>query len=176
MAPETKWARRGFVALGALSVICIIGAGLLNSISQSRLTTTINKMAANVRKLAEPANARRDASVDQILLAATSKLIQQDKEIQHLQRSVHSITHPANAIYLGNSIVAQAEGNVRKDGNTLTFQLIVARGTGLDFGQEFTFQKFKIKCARPGMVGQQGTFGVMVTRYPNTKCTIMGES
>src|SRR5438552_18786948 len=67
MPPESRNAKRGFVVVCALSVVCIISAGVINAISQNKLSYTIETMAANVQKLAAPANVQKDSSVDQIL-------------------------------------------------------------------------------------------------------------
>jgi hypothetical protein len=83
MPPETKRAKRGFVAVGGLSVLCIVAAGVLNAISQDRLKRTLEIVATNVQKLAAPANVRQDLTVDEILAAAASKLREQDAQIKN---------------------------------------------------------------------------------------------
>jgi hypothetical protein len=87
--PETRAAKNAFVALGILSVLCIIAAGVLNGVSQNRLENTIETTATNVQKLAETVKVAKNLSVDQILAAAASKLRQQDQEIQQLQSDVN---------------------------------------------------------------------------------------
>ena len=97
-----------------MSVICIIAAGILNAASQDSLKLTLEMLSQNVQKLAEPANVRKDLSVDDILAAAASKLREQDAQIKTLQSEVNTITHPPNAFYLNNSIVATALGAVQR--------------------------------------------------------------
>lgn len=91
MPPETSRAKRGFVTLGGFSVICIIAAGILNAISQNRLNGTIVAMASDVRKLAEPAKVDQNLSVEQILAAAASKLLEQQKTIDRLGADLDTV-------------------------------------------------------------------------------------
>ncbi len=173
MPPETSATRRGFVAVGGLSVICIVAAGILNAASQNSLKRTIEMVSANIQKLAAPANVRRDLSVDDILAAAASKLRQQDVQIQQLQSQIKDIKHPKDALYLGDKIVAKTLGTVRQVNSDIVFQLVVAAGNGLDFSQDFHYQNLTLKCRSSGITGSTGSFGVRDTRYPNLQCQII---
>jgi hypothetical protein len=172
MPPETRAAKRGFVALGGVSVACIILAGALNAVSQDNLNRAIRDMSQNVQKLAEPANVRKDLSVDDILAAAASKLREQDVEIKTLQSQVGGITHPPDALYMNNAMVARTLGSVRRTDANVVFQLVVAGQDGLDFSKEFQYQTLTLKCDPPGLIASNGSFGVMDTRYPDLKCDI----
>ena len=170
--PDTRYTKLGFVALGTVSVVCIIGAGIINSTSQSRLTRIIGTMAENVQKLSGPANIRSSANADQILSAAAEKLIQQDAEIQKLTSEMNAITKPADGFYENDVMVGRSVGSTQTKGNIMMFQLVVAGGNGLDFSRVFQYQDHSIKCEPPPVVGQSGSFGVMSTQYPNLRCTI----
>ena len=173
MPPETKTAKRGFVALGSLSVVCIFVAGLLNLQSQNRLYNAIDGIADNVRRLAGPANVRESASVDQILAAAATKLNNQDVEIKNLQRSVTKIIKPPNGFYSGDTELAHSEGGFTGDGNTMLFRLVVAGPDGLDFNKTYRYQNLDLQCSKPPVFGQSGSFGVMQTSYPNLECHVV---
>lgn len=176
MPPETRRTKFGFVAIGGLSVLCIIAAGIINSISQNRLNNSIETMGRNIKTLAAPANVSNNANVDQILAAAASKLMQQDKDIEHLKSNLNDITHPPDAFYLNDSIVARTAGNVRREGKYITFQLVISGSSGLDFKQTFRYQTFSLKCEPPPIVGQSGSFGVMDTRYPDVRCAVESDN
>lgn len=170
---ETPAAKRGFVALGGVSVVCIIAAGILNASTQDNLRQTLETVSSDIRKLAEPANVRKDLNVDQILAAAASKLRDQDAQIKKLQSEVTGITRPADALYLENEIVARTLGDVQKTDTNVIFQLVVAGQNGLDFGREFQYQNLRLKCQPPGTISNMGSFGVMDTRYPGLNCKIV---
>jgi hypothetical protein len=172
MPPETPAAKRKFVALGALSVICIVAAGALNAVTQDSLKRTLETVSVNIQKLAEPANVRKDLSVDEILAAAASKLRDQDAQIQKLQSEVKEITHPTDALYQDNVIVARTLGGVQKTQTNIIFQLVVASQNGLDFNKDFEYQDLRLKCQTPSIVGSNGSFGVTDKRYPGLKCEI----
>lgn len=174
MPPENKAAKRLFVAIGAVSVFCIVVAGILNSISESNLSRTIQSMARNVQALSRTANVGAGASVDQVLSDAATKLIHQDKQIKTLQLQLHGLVHPANALYVGRTIVAKTFGTVSKLNGSITFQLAIAGGSGLDFSQTMEYRGFVMRCSPPGIVGKLGSFGVMDTRYPDLHCSIIG--
>lgn len=110
MPPESRRTKAGFVAVGAFSVLCIIGAGINNSISQNRLTQTISVMADNVQKLAAPANVQKNSSVDEILAAAAAKLLQQDRQIERLEKETGPITHPEDGLYIKDVLIGIAQG------------------------------------------------------------------
>jgi hypothetical protein len=172
MPPETAATKRGFVAVGAVSAICIVVAGILNAATQDSLKRVIETMSENVQKLAEPANVRKNLSVYEILAAAASKLRDQDVEIQKLQSEVKGITHPNDAFYLNNVIVARTLGTTQQTDTDVIFQLIIAGQDGLDFDKEFQYQSLTLKCRPPGVYGGSGSFGVMEMRYPGVKCEI----
>ena len=113
MPPETPATKRGFVAVGGISVICIIAAGVLNVFSQDRLRDTIETMAGNIQKLAPPANVQKNLSIDEILAAAASKLRDQNAQIQKLQSEVKGIMQPADALYLNKTVAAGRLGRRR---------------------------------------------------------------
>jgi hypothetical protein len=173
MPPESRGAKRGFVVVGGLSVICIVAAGIVNALSQTQLNQTISTMADDVRKLAAPAKVEQNASVDQILGAAAAKLIQQDEEIKKLTADVKGITKPADGLYLNGTMVGRALGEVQQTVDGVTFQLVVSGSDGLDFSQILEYQSLRLKCEAPGVIGQTGSFGVMDTRYPSLHCTII---
>ena len=172
MPPETVAAKRSFVAVGAVSVICIIAAGILNAVSQDSLKEAIQKMSENVQKLAGPANVQMNLSVDEILAAAASKLREQDTKIQTLQSEVKGITHPKDAFYLDNVIVARTMGSVQQTDTNIIFQMIVAGQNGLDFTKNFQYQNLTLKCEHPGIMSGVGSFGITDTRYPGVMCEI----
>jgi uncharacterized protein YoxC len=171
--PDTPATRRGFVAVGGISVLCIIAAGVLNARTQDKLQRTIETVSVNVQKLAEPANVRKDLSVDDILAAAASKLREQDAQIKKLESEVKGITHPTDALYLDNTIIARTVGAVQQTDTNVIFALVVAGQNGLDFTKEYDYQGLKLKCQQPGTFGSMGSFGVMDTRYPRVNCEIV---
>ncbi len=173
MPPETPATKRGFVAVGGISVICIIAAGVLNVFSQDRLRDTIETMAGNIQKLAPPANVQKNLSIDEILAAAASKLRDQNAQIQKLQSEVKGIMQPADALYLNKTVAARTLGTAQRTDTTVTFQLVVAGQNGLDFAKEFQYQGLTLKCQPPGEVATLGSFGVTETRYPSLKCEIV---
>ena len=67
-------------------------------------------------------------------------------------------------------MVGISQGSVAPCASSIMFQLIVAGADGLDFDQTFTCQDVRIKCERPGTFGQEGSFGVINTKYPNVQC------
>jgi hypothetical protein len=172
MPPETARAKRGFVAVGGLSVICIIGAGLLNGVSQDRLRTTISAMADDVKKLAGPANIKNDATVDQVLAAAASKLIQQGNEIASLEAELDKIKNPPG-LYDGKTLVGLAQGNIQETSNTVVFQLLVAGPNEIDFSKHYRYDNHEVSCRLPGSYGSTGSFGVMRMQYPGVECNIV---
>ena len=172
MPPETASAKRGFVAAGIVSVLCIIGAGLLNAVSQDKLRTTIDSMAENVKKLAGPANVKSDADTDQVLAAAASKLIQQGTEIATLEAELNKIKNPPR-LYDGNTLVGLARGNIQEVGKTVTSQLIVDGQNGIDFSKELRYGTHRVSCRVPGSYGSVGSFGVTQMQYPGLQCDIL---
>jgi hypothetical protein len=86
MPPESRAAKRVFVTVGGISVVCIILSGVINVISQNKLTHTLDAIDSNVQKLAGPANVQENSSVDEILSAAAAKIIEQQKQIDEIRR------------------------------------------------------------------------------------------
>ena len=160
MPPDTRQTKIGFVLIGAASVLFIIVAGAINMISQNRLSEAIRSLTDDVHKLAYSTNAAPDASVDQILAAAATKLIHQDKEIQDLRSKLDPITHPENGIYLNGSLVGIAEGERRFEPNKIEFQRVTTGAKGLDFSKIYQYRELKLKCEPPGIVGTNGRMGI----------------
>ena len=161
--------------IGIAGICALITSSVLNGQTQKEYAKSFDRLAVNIQKLAEPAQAENGSSVDQILAAAASKLIKQDTEIKHLKSDVQSVTHPSNGFYRGDAMVAIAQGNAAVSGNQITFQLVVAGGDGLDFNQVYTFRNADLKCERPSTYGETGNFGVLKTQYPRLQCTILGK-
>lgn len=90
--PKNPATRSSFVFVGAVGVLCIIAAGVLNSRSQESLNGTIKKMADDVGKLADLAQVNPNQSTDHILAAAASKLISQQGQINHLTADLERVT------------------------------------------------------------------------------------
>jgi hypothetical protein len=176
MRSDSATHRLWHTAIGVVGMITLVVATVLSASTQQRYINAFNNLADSVHKLATPASVKESANVDQILAAAASKLTQQDKEIQGLKTSMAAITHPRDGIYIRDTMVARAQGNIQRDGDTLVFQLIIAGPQGLDFNTPLDFQTFKIKCSQPDQWGQSGSYGVLVSRYPNTKCLIIGQN
>ena len=109
---------------------------ILNAISQDHLKRTLETVASNVQKLAERANVSKDLSIDEILAAAASKIHDQGVQIQELQSDVKGIKRPTDGLYLDNTLVARTLGVVQETDAGVTFQLVVAGQSGLDFSRE----------------------------------------
>ena len=173
MRSDSRGHRLWHTVIGIAGMAALVVATVLNSSMQTQYADALNRLATSVQKLAGPAKAEANSTVDQILAAAASKLIQQDKEIRRLNDNVNAIQHPADGLYFGDAMVGRVMGNISKNGNHIVFQLVVAGSVGLDFSRTLTFQNLSIKCKRPSLIGESGSFGVMQMRYPNVHCEIV---
>jgi hypothetical protein len=172
MPPEGRNAKRGFVAVGGLSVICIVVAGILNAVSQTELSQTISTMADDVRQLAAPAKVEQNATVDQILSAAAAKLMQQDKELVNAKNRLAALEHPPrddSGLYQGGKLVAHVLNAAVMD-SLVTFGTITDAAS-LDTTQPVEYKKLILRMT--GAATASGGSGI-IDRYGGVSCAVVG--
>jgi hypothetical protein len=162
------------IVLAIVSAVIFVAA-LLEGAREHKDARVAQEQQQSIQKGLDKIQSALNAGVatpDQTLAAAAAKLIDQGKEIKSLQDKVSGITHPANGLYLGDTIVAQIAGQAIRSGNEFIFQLLVSGDKEFDFNRPYAFQDMTIRCTPPGVFGGAGSFGVMSYRYPNVHCTI----
>jgi hypothetical protein len=175
MPPDTPRAKKGFVAVGAVSVFCIISAGIINAVSQNKLENTLATVVSKIQNLAEVADVQKDTSTDRILSAAASKLQEQNKELEDARLRIAALERPhldPSKLYQNKIPVADVGTISSQSGSAINFDKITTIGQ-MDINQTFEFRDWRLRCVgqRDGGVG----FGASVHwDWYNVSCGILG--